>query len=426
MKYSRLGEKISSHSGIMQLMDDLGEAMTLNPHVKMLGGGNPAAIPELQKLWRDQTQAAMQDGSFDRMLGNYDPPQGNPRFLSVLAEYLREHCGWDVTPSNLAVTPGGQTAFFLLFNLLAGEMSDPADTTKRSLRKILLPISPEYIGYADQGLHADMFVSCRGKIDKLREHEFKYRVDFEAVDSAIAIHDIGAICVSRPTNPTGNVLTTNEVNRLAEIAHSREIPFIIDNAYGQPFPGVVFTDSQVAWNDDRVFTLSLSKLGLPGTRTGIVVASEEIATRISQTMGVLGLANTNVGQSLVMPLLEDGSLDRICKETVRPFYADKSKFARQQIASEFGNRFEYGIHVSEGAFFLWLTFPRLSVPTMELYEELKRRDVIVVPGEYFFFGLDDDWDHSRQCIRVSFALADQTVAEGIAEIADVVESMQRR
>ena len=422
MKYSQLGKKISSHSGIMQLMDDLGEAMTLNPQMKMLGGGNPAGIPAIQQLWRDLTATAMQDGSFDRMLGNYDPPRGNPRFLTALAKFLSSHCGWEVTPANLAVTPGGQTAFFLLFNLLAGEMD--GDSSGRAFRKILLPISPEYIGYCDQGLHADMFVSCRGKIESLGEHEFKYRIDFAAVESAIANHDIGAICVSRPTNPSGNVLTADEVDRLDQLARSHSIPLLIDNAYGQPFPGVVFSESTVQWNDNCIFTLSLSKLGLPGTRTGIVVASEEIATRVSQTMGVLGLANTNVGQSLVTPLLEDGSLHQICTETVRPFYAAKSQFARERIAATFGDRFEYKIHASEGAFFLWLNFPQLSVPTMELYEELKRREVIVVPGEYFFFGLDDHWDHSRQCIRVSFALANDIVAAGIEEIANVVESLQ--
>ncbi len=423
MKYSKLGKKISSHSGIMQLMDDLGEAMTLNPQIKMLGGGNPAAIPAVQQLWRDLTLAAIQDGSFDRTLGNYDPPRGNPRFLKALAKFLNSHCEWQVTPANLAVTPGGQTAFFLLFNLLAGEMGDDL-ASDRTLRKVLLPISPEYIGYADQGLHADMFVSCRGKIETLDDHEFKYRIDFEAVEGAIADHDIGAICVSRPTNPSGNVLTADEVDRLDELARSHNIPLLIDNAYGQPFPGVVFSESTVKWNDNCVFTLSLSKLGLPGTRTGIVVSSEEIATRVSQTMGVLGLANTNVGQSLVTPLLEDDSLHRICTETVRPFYAAKSQFARERIAATFGDRFEYRIHASEGAFFLWLTFPQLSVPTMALYEELKRREVVIVPGEYFFFGLEEDWDHSRQCIRVSFALADEIVAAGIEEIANVVESLQ--
>ncbi|MCA9217907.1 MAG: aminotransferase class I/II-fold pyridoxal phosphate-dependent enzyme, partial [Planctomycetales bacterium] len=280
------------------------------------------------------------------------------------------------------------------------------------------------IGYRDQALQDDLFVSCRAIIDPISEHQFKYRVDFDAVTQELSQHNIGAICVSRPTNPSGNVLTANELERLNELASDNRIPLLVDNAYGQPFPGVVSDGSMAHWDENSIFTLSLSKLGLPGTRTGIVVASEEIAQRISQTMGVLGLANTNIGQSLLTPMLEDGSLQNVCDDFVRPFYAKKSQLARDKISDCFANRFAYSYHVSEGAFFLWLTFPRLSISTMQLYEELKRRDVIVVPGEYFFFGLPDDWDHTRQCIRVSFVQSDDVVTSGLEIIADVVKANQ--
>jgi valine--pyruvate aminotransferase len=44
--------------------------------------------------------------------------------------------------------------------------------------------------------------------------------------------------------------------------------------------------------------------------------------------------------------------------------------------------------------------------------------VLVVPGEYFFYGLKDDWPHTRQCIRMTFSQSDQTVAQGIKIIGD--------
>lgn len=42
----------------------------------------------------------------------------------------------------------------------------------------------------------------------LPDGQFKYHVDFEHLTIG---DDIGAICVSRPTNPTGNVITDDEV-----------------------------------------------------------------------------------------------------------------------------------------------------------------------------------------------------------------------
>ena len=79
---------------------------------------------------------------------------------------------------------------------------------------------------------------------------------------------------------------------------------------------------------------------------------------------------------------------------------------------------DFRIHKSEGAIFLWIWFKNLSITSRELYERLKKRKVIVVPGEYFFFGLDEPWDHSTQCIRLNYAQEDDLVEEGIRILAE--------
>lgn len=423
MQLSKAGQQLSSHSGIVQLMEDLGKAMTVHPNMRMLGGGNPAQVPQMVAEWRNQLQQLLDHGDdVDRMLGNYDPPQGNPRFLHSLADYLRRNCQWDVTEANLTVIPGGQTAFFLLFNMLAGEREDG------SLSKIMLPLIPEYIGYRDQCLAEDAFVTVRPKIELQDAHRFKYRIDLPTLECRMD-DSIAAICFSRPTNPSGNVLTSDEVERLQSIASARDIPLIVDNAYGNPFPGAIFADrADLVWNDGLIFSLSLSKLGLPGTRTGIVVAKPEITRALTQAMAIMGLANGNVGQRLVTPLLEDNRLDDLVRSYIRPFYANKSERAEAVIRQAFGDQFDYHIHVSEGAFFLWLWFPKLKCTSLELYQRLKDRDVLVVPGEYFFFGegaveQDGDWSHQRQCVRLTFSQNDQIVKEAVEIIADEVKKM---
>ena len=57
MKLSGFGEKFAGHSGIVQLMDDLGKAMAENKEMLMLGGGNPSHIPEVQKLQRPRRRS---------------------------------------------------------------------------------------------------------------------------------------------------------------------------------------------------------------------------------------------------------------------------------------------------------------------------------------------------------------------------------
>ena len=418
-QFSSSGARLAGRSGILDLMDDLGRALTTDPAMRMLGGGNPAHIPEVDALWRCRTAALMADGdALERTLGNYDPPRGNPGFLADLAACLRSTFGWPLTPDHLAVTAGGQTAFFFLFNLLAGTMPDG------SRRRILLPLVPEYIGYAAQGLGPDHFLGIPALIDRTGPHEFKYRVDFPAVAAALEAGGIGAMCVSRPTNPTGNVLTDDEIAQLSALAVRHGIPLIIDNAYGLPFPGAVFTDATPVWDEHIILTLSLSKLGLPGTRTGIVIARPEIAAAVAAMTSVTGLANTNIGQQLVRPLLTSGELLRLSREVIRPFYEERATAALAWLHESFAGIDGWSVHRTEGSFFLWLRLEGLPIPTVELYERLKARKVLVVPGEHFFFGLAHDWPHARECLRLNYAGPEAMVREGLQLIADEVRSLR--
>lgn len=412
-----IGAKLGGPSGIQELMEDLGRAMTSDPAMRMLGGGNPAAIPEVQALWRSRVGALLENGGaeMDRMLLNYDPPSGNPAFRESFADFLRRVCGWECDARHIVTMPGGQTAFFYLFTLLAGGAG-----SKR--RRILFPIAPEYIGYANQGLHADCFVSNRPIIEERGENRFKYRIDFDRLQIT---DDIAAVCLSCPTNPTGNVINDDEVRRLREICQRHGIPLILDQAYGRPFPGAIFVDWTPVWGEDMIVSLSLSKLGLPGTRTSVIVASERITTALANMNAVVALANGNIGQTLVRPLLEGDRLPRLAAEVIEPFYRERSDFARAKLHSLLRGRVPYALHESEGAFFLWLWLKDLPITAAELYQRLKRRKVLVVPGHFFFFGLREPWAHSDQCLRITFSQPREIVSEGLEIFADEILSLAR-
>ena len=412
MRVSKFGRKLGSNTGITQLMDDLGQAMSVNRHMRMLGGGNPGQIPAIQSLFRGRMQAIMEDGdAFERMVGNYGPPEGDPRFVKALARLLEQEFGWPVGPENIAVTNGSQSASFMLFNLFAGEgeQGEPGN--------VLLPLAPEYIGYGDQGLSNDFFRAARPAIQHLDNHVFKYRVDFDAIHVG---NHTGAICVSRPTNPTGNVLTDDEITRLMALAKDHDVPLIIDNAYGTPFPNIIFTEATPFWNENIVVCMSLSKLGLPGVRTGIVIARQEIIKAVSSINAVLNLTTGGFGPALVLDLIESGEIIRISRDIIRPFYQEKAELAMALLLSELDG---YGFHVHkpEGALFLWLWFEGLPVSSQELYERLKTRGVLVIPGHHFFPGLKDDWRHTRECIRVTYSQDQAMVEAGLKIIAEEVK-----
>jgi valine--pyruvate aminotransferase len=287
-----------------------------------------------------------------------------------------------------------------------------------SRKKVLLPLVPEYIGYSDQGIDGNVFRAVTPLIEKTGPHEFKYRVDFDRLEIT---PDIAAICASRPTNPSGNVLTDEEVARLSDLAERHGIPLIIDNAYGAPFPGIIFDEATPFWRPHAILTYSLSKIGLPGTRTGIVIGPPEIIRAVSSMSAIVGLSNPNIGQQIMLPLIESGEVLRLSRDVVRPFYQEKRGLALNAAAEAFRDDIEWAVHRSEGALFLWFWFPGLRISSKELYERLKQRGVLIIPGGYFFYGLDDVvWKHRDECIRVSYAMDESAVRDGLRIIAEEV------
>jgi valine--pyruvate aminotransferase len=409
--FSDFGERFTRHTGARELMDDLGAALAGDRPVKMLGGGNPAHIPAMLALFRREfSRIVADDRELRRLVADYADPTGETTCRAALADLLRESCGWDVGPENVALTAGSQAGFFLLFNLLAGPRRGAG------VRRILLPLTPEYVGYQDLGVSGEIYTARRPSIEHLPGGLFKYHVDFEALDDA---HDIAAVAVSRPTNPTGNVLTDAEVARLAALARSRGVPLILDGAYGLPFPRIVFTEATPHWDENTIVCLSLSKLGLPGVRTGIVVAGREIVAALGGMTATMSLAVGSVGPVLVRELIESREIIRASEEIIRPFYRQRSAEAVEWLQAALDG-VGHSIHRPEGAFFLWLWLPGLPIDSAELYRRLKARGVLVLSGHHFFPGLADEWRHRHECLRISYAQEPAVVRAGLAILGEEV------
>ena len=76
MKLSSFGEKYTGHSGIVDLMADLGEAQHTRPDMVSMGGGNPARIADVERIYRDHLVSLLEtpDGAWN-ILGKYQSPR---------------------------------------------------------------------------------------------------------------------------------------------------------------------------------------------------------------------------------------------------------------------------------------------------------------------------------------------------------------
>ncbi len=408
--YSLFGEKFSAPSAISRLMNDLNDGVR-GEDLYMLGGGNPAAIPEMVARIEQLIAESTDNHTLLDAVINYDGPQGKDRFREAIAQLLATTFGWQLSAENIALTNGSQTAFFYLHNIFGGQSSDGFT------KQIVLPLCPEYIGYTDVAVEqTELFKAYRPQIELLQARQFKYHPNF---DEIVLGRNTGLVCCSRPTNPTGNVLTDKEVSRLDAMCRDNQVPLLIDNAYGAPFPNILFESVTPIWNDNIILCLSLSKLGLPGVRCGIVVANTEVIRTLANLGGVANLAPSGIGPALVQPLVSSGELLTLSNELIRPYYQGRVTQVIEWLQQAIPNP-GFRIHKPEGAIFLWLWFEGLSISAEALYQKLKQRGVIVVPGHAFYPGLDQPWHHKQECIRLSYTQPLPRMKEAIEILAETV------
>lgn len=401
-KLSKFGEKFSQESGIINLMKDLGSALNENPDLIFMGGGNPARIPEIEDYFHQRLkQVTESENERFNLLSVYQSPQGELQLRKEMADYLSRRFGWQITEKNIAFANGSQSAFFTIYNLLAGEMPDGEK------KKIHFPLAPEYVGYDNAGLSEAFFSSTKPEIELIGDDMFKYHVNFDQLNIN---DDIAALSVSRPTNPTGNVLTDDEIKQLDALAKQNNIPLIIDGAYGLPFPNITFVDATPHWNENTILVLSLSKLGLPAVRTGIVIANEEFIEQFTRVNTICNLAPSSTGPTLISGTFKNDEVTALT-ETVRHYYRTKVASVAQELKSALAG-IPFRIHVPEGAIFIWLWLQDLPITSNDLYQKLKSKGVLVIPGEEFFIGLDN-WQHKKECIRISYAQPPEKITAGI-------------
>ena len=147
-----------------------------------------------------------------------------------------------------------------------------------------------------------------------------------------------------------------------------------------PFPGIIFmTPSRSGTPTPSLH--ELSKLGLPGTRCGIVIADEKIIRAITNLSGIINLAPGSLGPAITIPMIESGDIITLSEQVVKPFYQHKATFAVQLLREAIpGSALPHP--QAGGALFLWLWFEDLPIHCQELYERLKAKNLLIVPGHF--------------------------------------------
>lgn len=417
---STLGQQMSNLTGVRAIMKDIIE--TLQTHRDRtfinLSAGNPVILPAVEQLWRDATQSLLQSEEYGTVVCRYGTSQGyEPLVKAVQFEFQRQY-GIPLSDRQILITPGSQALYFLAANAFGGKAENG------QVKKIVLPLCPDYTGYGGVSLTPEAVVSYRPALDVDRpQHRFKYRPDFEQLQ---VDETTGCVIFSRPCNPTGNVLSDDEARQIVDMAAPFHVPVFIDSAYGAPFPSLHYQPmNPLLCNEfpNVVHCMSLSKAGLPGERVGIAIGDEAIIQTLEAFQTNLCIHSSRYGQAIAAHAIESGQLSQVAETIIRPYYFARLQTLEIALQTFMPDEVPWYLHRVEGSIFGWIWFQDCPVTDWEIYQQLKDAGVIVVPGRPFFPGLQEPWDHTEQCLRISLTGSDADIRAGVEILGGITRQV---
>ena len=208
--------------------------------------------------------SAMQNG-----YTHYTPASGIFEAREAVANFVSRMLKAEVDPMEVVLVPGSKNV--LMFTLLS--CIEPGD-------EVILP-DPGYPAYASQV----NFIGAVPKPVTLRE-ETGFRMDLDELASLIT-PKTRMIIVNTPQNPTGGILTEEDVNFVCDLAHKHDLLLVSDEIYSQLVYGFhhVSPLSHPGMKERTVLMDGLSKsYAMTGWRLGYAVAPRELAAKLDKLM----------------------------------------------------------------------------------------------------------------------------------------------
>ncbi|MEQ9483678.1 valine--pyruvate transaminase [Coleofasciculus sp. F4-SAH-05] len=417
---TQFGTQMSNLTGVRAIMKDIIETLRLGQGQEFinLSAGNPVILPEVEQLWRDCTAQLLASPEYGEVVCRYGSSQGYQPLIDAIARDFNQRYGLRLTERNILITPGSQSIYFYGANAFGGY------TQAGELKQIVLPLSPDYTGYGGVSLTPEALIAYKPSLEiDEAAHRYKYRPDFSQLKIT---QDTGCVIFSRPCNPTGNVLSDNEVRKIAELAAPNNVPVFIDSAYAPPFPALNFTEMTPIFGDNIIHCLSLSKAGLPGERIGVAIGDPNLIGILESFQTNLCIHSSRYGQAIAARAIDSGALAEISVNVIRPYYQHKFAVLETALNQFMPKELPWFLHRGEGAIFAWLWLKDLPITDWDFYQHLKQVGVIVVPGNTFFPGLREEWEHKHQCIRISLTASDRELETAIQRLVQVTQQVYQQ
>ncbi len=324
----------------------------------------------------EAAEAAMRSGDT-----HYGPSAGMPALREAIAERESRHAGAPWDPEDILVTPGGK--FALLTALMA--VVEPGD-------EVIVP-APGWVSYEP------CVRLCGGVPVSL---DMLDRIDGDALAAKVTSKS-RAIILNSPVNPTGRVLSDEELQTVAEIAVRHGLWVIFDQVYADLMHDGLFSyfGSIVSARAQTIVVDSMSKtFGMTGWRLGYLA----LPPRVSKT--ILKFMQHSV--YCVPGFVQAGGLRALqLFDEIVPHYREQFRH-RLDVASAALNAID-GIKCTPPAATFYL-FPSVEADDVEVARRwLDEIDVAVLPGSSFGAA-------GRRHLRLSMTCSDAELSEALERI----------
>jgi len=328
---------------------------------------------------------------------HYAPTNGIPELREVLAQKAYHDYGLNYDPnSEILITVGGTEAIFLA---LVG-LVNPGD-------EVLIP-NPGFVCYEPGVLLAG---GVPVSVPLLEANGFKSSID----DVTSLITDKSRVMIlNYPNNPTGAVLSYDEVAALAKIAVERDLIVISDEVYEK----IIYDDAKhccvatfPGMHERTLVVNSFSKTyAMTGLRVGYVYGPKELISPVWLVHQYAVACVNSLAQYVALAALK-GPQDFV-KDMVQEF--DR----RRHLVYKQLNEIE-GLNCSlpKGAFYVFPNIKGSGMSSEEFVKFLVREaHVTTVPGPAF-------GSYGEGYVRISYAAAYEQLEEALNRIEKAVKRL---
>jgi len=327
---------------------------------------------------------------------HYVPAAGIPELRNAIAEYLSMSRDIKVDPDEVVVTPGAKPIIF--FSILA--LVEPGD-------EVMYP-NPGFPIYESM----INFVGAKPVPMPLKE-ENDFRIDNDDTAKKIT-KKTKMIILNSPENPTGGVLSKDNLEAIADRVKGRDDVFVLsDEVYSQmPYEGKHLSIASLPNMKDKTILLDgFSKTyAMTGWRLGYAAMRKDLAQKVTQLM-----INSN---SCTCAFTQMAGVEALRgPQTESKKMVEEFRRRREVIVSGLNSIKGITCKKPQGAFYVFPNVKSFAMESKKLSDIiLQKAGVAVLSGTAF-------GAYGEGYLRLSFANSVENIQKAIKRISDLAKTL---